>query len=159
MRLNQIIATGLIFTNIMFLFSSSVQAQNRKPSVECNVSLQRAKKQIQKNRKVKVVHTSQENISQHYKSYPNNRPFSYLFELTGSATQSILSSEKFLTAISTEIINKCPSISMVEFNESRTDHVESYGLLENNDVGLFKCLDMDDPMARTKLHWGYVVCL
>ncbi|MBO1070723.1 MAG: hypothetical protein HEQ13_15775 [Dolichospermum sp. DEX189] len=77
MRLNQIIATGLIFTNIMFLFSSSVQAQNRKLSVECNAALQRAKKQIQKNRKVKVVYTGQEDISQDYKSYPKNRPFSY----------------------------------------------------------------------------------
>jgi hypothetical protein len=77
MRLNKLIATGLIFTNIMFLFSSSVQAQNRKLSVECNAALQRAKKQIQKNRKVKVVYTGQEDISQDYKSYPKNRPFSY----------------------------------------------------------------------------------
>lgn len=43
MQVNQIIATGLIITNIMLLFSSSAQAQNRKPSVECNAALQRAK--------------------------------------------------------------------------------------------------------------------
>jgi hypothetical protein len=62
MQFNKIIATGLIITNIMFLFSSPAQAQNRKPSVECNAALQRAKKQIQKNRKVKVVDTEQEDI-------------------------------------------------------------------------------------------------
>ena len=157
MRLNKLIATGLIFTNIMFLFSSSVQAQNRKLSVECNAALQRAKKQIQKNRKVKVVYTGQEDISQDYKSYPKNRPFSHLFGLTGSATQSILSSEKFLTAIATDIINKCPSISMVEFNEYRTDHVESYGLLGNNTIGIFKCIDWE--VAPKKLDWGYIGCL
>ncbi|MBE9056566.1 hypothetical protein [Sphaerospermopsis sp. LEGE 08334] len=159
MQFNQIIATGLITINIMFLFSSPAQAQNRKPSVECNAALQAAKNQIQKNRKVKVVHTDQQNISQDYKSYPKNRPFSYGFGLRGPATGSILNSEKFLTIIAKDIIDNCPSISMVEFNASRTDHVESYGLLENNDVGLFKCIGEDDPRAKTKLHWGYVVCL
>ena len=70
MQVNQIIATGLIITNVMLLFSSSAQAQNRKPSVECNAALQLAKKQIQNNRKVKVVYTGQQSISQSYKSYP-----------------------------------------------------------------------------------------
>ncbi|MFM7364245.1 MAG: hypothetical protein ACKO11_07055 [Cuspidothrix sp.] len=134
----------------MFLFSSSAQAQNRKPSVECNAALQRAKKQIQKDRKVKVVHTGQENISQHYKSYPNNRPFSHIFGLTGSATQSILSSEKFLTIITKDIINKCPSISMVEFAEHQTDHIATYGLLKNNKVTWFKCIGQDDPGRTIK---------
>ena len=156
-QLNQIIATGLIITNIMFLFSSSAQAQARKPSVECNAALQRAKKQIQKNRKVKVVYTGQEDISQHYKSYPTNRSFSYQFGLTGSATQSILNSQKFLTAIATDIINECPSISIIEFNEYRTDHVESYGLLGNNTIDIFKCIDWE--VAPKKLDWGYVSCL
>lgn len=86
-----------------------------------------------------------------------NREF--IWSSTGSATQSILNSEKFLTAISIEIINKCSSISMVEFNEYQSDHVESYGLLENNDVGGFKCILESDPRARKKLDWGYVVCL
>ena len=159
MQVNQIIATGLIIANVMFLFSSSAQAQNRKFSVECNAALQAAKNQIQKNRKVKIIKTIKYDISKSYKSYPKNRPVSHIFGLTGAATGSILSSEKFLTTIAKDIINKCPSISMVKFNEYETDHVESYGLLENNDVGLFKCLDMDDPRAITKLHWGYVVCL
>lgn len=48
---------------------------------------------------------------------------------------------------------------MVEFNEYQSDHVESYGLLENNDVGGFKCILESDPRARKKLDWGYVVCL
>jgi hypothetical protein len=159
MQVRQIITTGLIIAEIMLLFSSSAQAQNRKLSVECNAALQDAKNKIQKNRKVKIVKTIKLDISQHYRSYPSNRLFSHIFGLTGAATGSILSSEKFLTTIAKDIINKCPSISMVEFNEYETDHVESYGLLENNDVGLFKCLDMDDLRARTKLHWGYVVCL
>ena len=55
MQVNKIIAIGLIITNIMFLFSSSAQAQNRKISVECNAALQRAKKQIQKNQKNKHI--------------------------------------------------------------------------------------------------------
>ena len=159
MQVRQIITTGLIIAEIMLLFSSSAQAQNRKLSVECNAALQDAKNKIQKNRKVKIVKTIKLDISQHYRSYPSNRLFSHIFGLTGAATGSILSSEKFLTTIAKDIINKCPSISMVKFNEYETDHVESYGLLENNDVGLFKCLDMDDPRAITKLHWGYVVCL
>jgi|688.fasta_scaffold62236_5 hypothetical protein len=159
MQVRKIIAAGLIIAEIMLLFSSSAQAQNRKLSVECNAALQDAKNKIQKNRKVKIVKTIKLDISQHYRSYPSNRLFSHIFGLTGAATGSILSSEKFLTTIAKDIINKCPSISMVEFNEYETDHVESYGLLENNDVGLFKCLDMDDLRARTKLHWGYVVCL
>lgn len=156
MRLNHIIATGLIITNIMFLFSSSVQAQNRKPSVECNAALQRAKKQIQKNRKVKVVYTSQENISQHYKSYPNNRPFSYVFGLRGPATNSVLNSDKFLTRIAKDIIDNCSSISKVKFGEYQTDHVAIYGLFRNNTVAAFECVD---PGTTIKLSWGQVVCI
>ncbi|MFM5987152.1 MAG: hypothetical protein ACKO9I_17840 [Sphaerospermopsis kisseleviana] len=162
MQVNQIIATGLIITNVMLLFSSSAQAQNRKPSVECNAALQRTKKQLQKNRKVKVVYTSQENISQHYKhdkNYPKNRPLSYGFGLRGPATLSVLYSDKFLTRIAKDIIDNCSSISMVTFGEYGTDHVESYGLLENNDVGRFKCILESDPRARKKLDWGYVVCI
>ncbi|MTJ19285.1 MULTISPECIES: hypothetical protein [unclassified Dolichospermum] len=158
-QLNQIIATGLIITNIIFLFSSSAQAQAKKPSVECNAALQRAKKQIQKNRKVKVVYTGQEDISQHYKSYPTNRPFSYEFGLKGPATDSILNSDKFLTIIATDIINNCPSISRVEFGESNTDHVATYGLLSNNKVGWFKCIGEDDPGTTIKPMWGQVVCI
>lgn len=162
MQFNQIIATGLITINIMFLFSSPAQAQNRKPSVECNAALQRAKKQIQKNRKVKVVHTEQEDIAQHYKhdkNYPKNRPFSYGFGLRGPATESILNSEKFLTIIAKNIIDNCSSISIVEFGEYQTDHVATYGLLENNEVGRFKCLDVGDPRAIKKLDWGQILCL
>ena len=162
MQVNQIIATGLIITNIMLLFSSSAQAQNRKPSVECNAALQRAKKQIQKNRKVKVVYTSQGNISQYYKhdkNYPKNRPLSYGFVLRGPATLSVLYSDKFLTRIAKDIIDNCPSISIVDFGQYGTDHIATYGLLENNDVGHFKCISVDDPRARKKLDWGYVVCI
>lgn len=155
-QLNQIIATGLIITNIMFLFSSSAQAQARKPSVECNAALQRAKKQIQKNRNVKVVYTGQENISQDYKSYPTNRPFSYQFGLRGPATESILNSDKFLTIIATDIINNCPSISMVAFGEYQTDHGGAYGLFKNNTVAAFECVD---PGTTIKLSWGQIVCI
>ena len=162
MRLNQIIATGLIFTNVMLLFSSSAQSaqsQNRKPSVECNAALQRAKKQIQKNRKVKVVYTSQENISQHYKhdkNYPKNRPFYYGFGLRGPATESVLNSDKFLTRIAKDIIDNCSSISMVDFGEYQTDHVVTYGLFRNNTVAAFECVDTGTTI---KLSWGQTVCI
>jgi|LakMenEpi03Aug12_release.lakeMendotaPanAssembly.Ray.scaffolds.fasta_scaffold174890_3 hypothetical protein len=159
MRLNQIIATGLIIANIMLLFSSSAQAQNRKISVECNAALQRAKKQIQKNRKVKVVYTGQEDISQHYKSYPKNRPFSYQFGLRGPATETILNSDQFLTIIAKNIIDNCPSISRVEFGESNTDNVATYGLLSNSKVTWFKCIGEDDPGTTIKPRWGEVVCI
>lgn len=161
MQVNQIIATGLIITNIMFLFSSSAQAQNRKPSVECNAALQRTKKQIQKNRKVKVVYTSQENISQqdykHDKNYPKNRPFSYGFGLRGPATESVLNSDKFLTRIAKDIIDNCSSISKVKFGEYQTDHVVTYGLFRNNTVAAFECVD--DPGTTIKLSWGQKVCI
>ena len=151
MQVRQIITTGLIIAEIMLLFSSSAQAQNRKFSVECNAALQAAKNQIQKNRKVKIVKTIKYDISKSYRSYPKNRPFSHIFGLTGAA-------EKFLTTIATDIINKCPTLSMVEFNEYRTDHVESYGLLlGNNTIGIFKCIDWE--VAPKKLDWGYIGCL
>jgi hypothetical protein len=159
MQVNQIIATGLIITNIMLLFSSSAQAQNRKPSVECNAALQNAKNLIQNNRKVKVVHTSQENISQHYKhdkNYPKNRPLSYGFGLRGPATLSVLYSDKFLTRIAKDIIDNCSSISIVDFGEYGTDHIATYGLFRNNTVAAFECVD---PGTKIKLSWGYVVCL
>ncbi|MFM2060639.1 MAG: hypothetical protein RLZZ507_309 [Cyanobacteriota bacterium] len=159
MQVNQIIATGLIITNIIFLFSSVAEAQNTKFTVECNAALQRAKKQIQKNRKVKVVHTDQEDISQHYKhdkSYPQNRPFSYEFGLRGAATESILNSDKLLTIIAKDIIDNCPSISMIKFGEYATDHGGAIGLLRNNKVEPFECVD---PGENIKLSWGQIVCI
>ena len=77
--------------------------------------------------------------------------------MVGSATQSILNSEKFLTAIATDIINKCPKISMVDFGQDQTDYGKSYGLLEDNKIGIFKCVDWE--VAPKKLDWGYISCL
>lgn len=159
MQVNQIIATGLIITNIMFLFSSPAQAQNRKLSVECNAALQKAKVRIQKNRKVKVVALGQENIYQHYKhdkNYPKNRRFSYGFGLKGPGTESVLISGKFLTRIAKDIIDNCSSISMVEFGEYQTDHVVTYGLFRNNTVAAFEC---DYSETNSKMAWGTRGCI
>jgi hypothetical protein len=156
MQFNQIIATGLITINIMFLFSSPAQAQNRKPSVECNAALQRAKKQIQNNRKVKVVYTGQKNISQYYKSYPTNRPFSYGFGLRGPATDSVLNSDKFLTRIAKDIIDNCSSIGMVDFGEYQSEHGVTYGLFRNDTIAAFEC---DYSETTIKLSWGQTGCL
>lgn len=159
MQVRQIIATGLIVTDVIFLFSSSVQAQNMKFTVECNMALQATKNKIQKDRKVKVVYTGQVNISQHYKTYPINRPLSYQFGLTGPATESVLNSEKFLTIIAKDIIDNCPSISIVDFGQYNSDYVVTYGLLSNNKVASFQCIGENDPGTTIKLIWGQVVCI
>ena len=156
MKMRQIITTGLIIAEIMLLFSSSAQAQNRKFSVECNAALQAAKNQIQKNRKVKVVDAGRLDISQNYINYPASRPFSYGFYLAGPATESILNSDKLLTTIANDIINKCSSISIVDFGKHQTDWGVTYGLLSNNKIGSFQCIN---PNYSKKLNWGYVVCI
>jgi hypothetical protein len=156
------ISVLLPFIMTGFTLANSINVAKAIPiskNVECNAALQKAKKQLQKNRKVNVVYTGQEDISQDYKNYPTNRPFSYQFGLTGPATESILNSDKFLTIIAKNIIDNCPSISMVEFGEHHTDHVATYGLLSNNKVGWFKCIGENDPGTTIKTMWGQVVCI
>lgn len=155
MQVHPITITGLIIADIILCLSSA-QAQNITTATRCDAALQAAKNQIQKNRRVKVVWTNKSNISQRYKTYPTNRPFLYEFGLTGSATGSILVSDKLLTRITKDIIDKCPSISMVRFGEYQSSNIVSYGLSLNNKVAGFECIDSE---ITTQLPWGYELCI
>lgn len=162
MKVHQIMANGVIAANIIFLISSPLQAQNIKAISDCNATLESAKNKIQKNRRVKVVNIYKLNITEDYKLYPKNRPHSYTFALKGAATESILNSDKFLTSISRDIINQCPSISIVEFGFKNSDYMVTYGLLDNKQIKYFDCINNNDyyqTQQNQKLPWGFVFCL
>jgi hypothetical protein len=153
--MNRIIASGLMTLNALILLSlPPVLAQSNKEKPECTAALQTAKNKITKGRKVKVIKIMKYDISQEYKDYPVNRSFSYAFVLEGAATESVMASGKLLTSISKSIISNCNSVSMVEFNQYRTDYTVTFGLMNTNKVEAFDCID-----PSTNLTWGYMVCI
>ncbi|RAM53277.1 MAG: hypothetical protein C6Y22_01675 [Hapalosiphonaceae cyanobacterium JJU2] len=157
MQLNKaIITVGLISLNILCYLPSPALAQSIKQSSKCAATLQSVKNQITQGRRVKVVDISKDDISKDYQSYPENRPFRYLFVLRGAATESVLLSNKLLTSLSRDILTNCSDISKVTFGLDETDHLETFGLISENKIDAFQCVD---PGTYKKLPWGYVVCL
>lgn len=157
--MRQIIVSGLIVVDALFLLSLPVQAQKNQRRGEtsgCAMALQAAKNKITKGRRVNVVEITKKNeIPQIYKKYPIDRPFSYTFGLSGSGTNSILKSTKMLITISTEIIRNCQTISIIYFGEYPGDNIVAFGITGQNKVKNFPCYDKRD---RT-LPWGYDACL
>jgi hypothetical protein len=154
-----ITASGLIVLNTFFLLSLSPvlaqRTQSRGETPECTTALQNARNRMEKGRKVKVVEMRKFTIQEfQYTDYPRNRPFGYGFILRGSGVESVMNSIKLLNAISTDITNNCKTVSMVTLNKDKTDWVETYGLISENTVRGFDCID-----PGSKLSWGYYICI
>lgn len=94
-----------------------------------------------------------EKFRHEYSDYPDGRHSGYKFVFHGTDVRNVLASPVFLTTISTDIISNCKDIGIVTFGKYRTDHFETYGLLRNNKVASFQCIN-----PSKKLSWGEVNC-
>jgi hypothetical protein len=151
-----IIAVGLISLNLLFALPLSAQAQNTQESSKCTASVKSVKNKITKIRKVKIANVFKSDISTDYKNYPKNRPFSYSFGLRGVGAEAVLSSDQLLTSFSRDILTNCTNVSQVVFGLHETDHIVVLGLMPENKIDVFKCVD---PGTYKTLPWGYVVCI
>ncbi len=86
-----------------------------------------------------------------------NRPYYYLVSMSGNAVDSIFKSPKFLKNISRRIIDKCPSISAIAFGRIGSGEVYTIGLLSNNEVDFFECVEHNFSNLNN-LKWGQEFC-
>jgi hypothetical protein len=73
----------------------------------------------------------------------------------------MMKSPKMMQEISNSIITYCPSVSAVVFGIDQTDWGQMVGIVNNEKIEEFKCVDLD-PRKRTanaKLQWGTRICL
>lgn len=150
----RMIASGLIILDTFFLLSlAPALAQNS--NAQCASAVRSAKKQMERIGNI-TVKVKRSNRPQEYRDYPRNRPYSYDFLLNGTAADSVMQSTKLLTAISTDIIKNCPSVSIVDVGQDRTDYFFLFGLVGENKVEAFECIS---PGDTRKLRWGYFSCV
>jgi len=112
---------GLITLDILLSLSTPIQAQEVQETAECAATVADMRKTIKKGRDV-LVSTSNYNASKQYLNYnyPVNRLNGYIFNLKGSANDTIANSPEFLKIIATRIINSCNSVSLITFKFNYT---------------------------------------
>ena len=94
------------------------------------------------------------NFSQHYHSYPTNRPQQVKFILSGDAERlwlGVMSSPQFLTTLASQIMAACPKVGLVDYQHWWESHVP-VGYFADGTARAFSWVDYDDP-RRTQ--WGY----
>jgi hypothetical protein len=150
---------GLINKNVFIIQNewdcSLRQAEEVKSDNDCAGTIAIAQTAIEKGRNVQVVIRSND-ISKDYPDHPKNRLYQYSFSMQGAATNTIMSSPKFLEIIATRIIRNCNSVALVSFGFDNSDHFETLGLMKDGTVKYFECLD---PGQNAKISWGYIICL
>ena len=147
---------GVIGLNTLLLMLSPIQvkSQSGRTIDNCNAALVAAEKRITEGRNIDVT-TSVIDVSIRYEDYPTGRPVGYAFNMRGNGTENILNSPQFMKAISTNIIQNCPTVSMVIFGLAETDEDSTYGLIDDKNIEPFTCVapgNRRDP-------WGYATCL
>jgi hypothetical protein len=100
-----------------------------------------------------------EKFSHNYSDYPDGRHSGYKFVFHGTDVRNVLASPVFLTTISTDIISNCKDIGIVEFGKYQTDNINTYGLLRNNKVTSFQCINPTKKPSTKKPSWGEVTCV
>ncbi len=107
----------------------------------CQVAIAEAKYQIEsKNTTMIQLDTfDMSKVSQTY-DYPEGYPIAVQIIIDGPGTASVMNSTVFLKTLSHNIVMECEPVSLVEFTASGTDWVDTFGLVGQNKVELFKCL-------------------
>jgi hypothetical protein len=130
------------------------------PTATCRSAISLAEMRLMSIKNV-YVH-GVEKFPHNYRDYPSGRRFVRRFILLGSATPDVIASPVLLTSISTNIISNCKDVGIVKFGQYRTDYIRTYGLLRNNKVKPFQCVDaaiLGRGDTRQQLSWGQTDCI
>jgi hypothetical protein len=136
----------------------STQSQN------CSEAVEATRRRLASIRNVQEVRLIQDDVSQVYSDYPENRSQAYTFAIKGKAVATTLT-RKLLTDLTQTIISNCDVVGVVAFGIANSGWVERIGLLNNNQVGSFKCVgygvqgSIEPNSSRIrKLAWGEHHC-
>lgn len=129
---------------------------------QCTQAVSTAKFKLQKINQLQLISIKKIKATQSaYINYPINRPFIYSIIMNGLGGENMMKSPKMMQEISNSIITYCPSVSAVVFGIDQTDWGQMVGIVNNEKIEEFKCVDLD-PRKRTanaKLQWGTRICL
>lgn len=96
-------------------------------------------------------------------SAPPQRIYEFLVAL-GNLEQirqadAVMNSPQMLKAMATQIIDSCPNIGAVSYNQKHTGYTRTFGLLPNG-VREFECVEIDHGrnISGRTLSWGQQVC-
>jgi DNA polymerase III delta prime subunit len=127
---------------------------------QCTQAISATKLQLQKIDKLQIISIKKIKATQStYINYPTNRPFIYSIIMSGSGGESIMNSPKSMKEISTKIISRCQSISAVIFGIDQTDWGEMLGIIKNEKIEAFKCIEPRRNISKIKLNWGTRLCV
>jgi len=138
------LTAGFLSLTALLGLTIPVQAQEMAaPPVtpSCNAALATAQKRIETGGEIEVrVHRS--DVSASYTDYPLNRPAEYTFAFQGTAELTIINSPKFMTALATDVVQACETVSLVTFTVAGTDYMHLLGLMPGGEVKAFDCLEI-----------------
>lgn len=153
-RMLRIAVVGIVVTGLAV---GTVGVQSAQSRDSCQVAIASAKEQIEsKNTTVIQLETFDMSKESQASKYPEGYPIRVFMVIEGPGTTSVMNSTVFLKALSHKIIMECEPVSLVEFTASGTDWVDTFGLVGQDKVELFECLD---PGHNIRIPWGYTVCL
>jgi hypothetical protein len=129
---------------------------------QCTQAVSAAKLKLQKIDRLQLISIKKIKATQSsYINYPSNRPFIYSIIMNGLGGENTMNSPKIMQEIGSRIITYCPSVAAVTFGIDQTDWGQMVGIVNNEKIEEFKCVD-SDPRKRTpntKLQWGTRICL
>ncbi|MEO0688327.1 MAG: hypothetical protein AAFY76_25515 [Cyanobacteria bacterium J06649_11] len=135
--------------------STIAQTLSDEEQSQCETALLDAVNTIQDGRAVQVVGITSVDLSTRYSDYPTDAPLGVIIQMEGQATADVLSSDQFMTSVSTGIIQQCGPVSLVDFDMNGTDWTVVYGLV-NGTVAQFECLT---PGPSPDAKWGQEFCM
>jgi len=154
--MHRMIASGLIVLDTFFLLSFPPAIAQTTRNSNCAAAVSSARNRLKRGKNVSIK-VEKGNKPQEYKDYPQNRPSSYHFVFPdGSAAASLMKSPELLAAISTDVMKKCPDVSIVLIGYEYSDDYFLFGFVGENKVKTFDCIH---PGEKRELRWGYYRCV
>jgi hypothetical protein len=97
-------------------------------------------------------------ISQTYRSYPNNRFLGVMLAVATPAGHDIMNSPRMMQKISQNIISNCNNIGTVLFQSRFSDWIEIYGIIDDQ-VTRFRCIGEGPAADGQRPVWGEYFCV
>jgi hypothetical protein len=139
--------------------SQPTQSQN------CSGALEATRRQLASAKNMQGVYFRQDDVSRQYPDYPDNRSQTYLFVMEGhQAASNVMNSPALLTDLAQNIISNCSDVGLVSFGPANSGWIERVGLINNDRVGVFQCVNTDLPGRRRyrsrlpRVSWGQQFC-
>ncbi len=140
--------------------SPSLPAYGQQPARTCTQAKASAQRRLTALRNL-TVRTQTRSIASDYPDHPVGRPNSHGLIMRGRAAESVLQSPQMMTAIATDIITACETVSMVTFSLDGSGWFLNIGLLPGGTIGGFRCAEevgVQPGSGVDRLSWGLQYC-